>query len=281
MSAAAPSVLYDAPGPRTRRLSRIVSIVAGVVLAGAFIWLIWALGQPRTSHTDAVPAKGVGGNDLRARRNVGAVYLQQDLGPIGIPQLGHDPRWDIIPLQHGAQGAIADQDIALFQRFEDTGFHLSSSDRRIRSRSRVCSPPRRWYQGETGVEVHAGVAGRTRVGRYNVGRSVSVAEDCGASVVVIVAVAVSVGWMATVAVAGAVSVGRMVAVAAEGAVAVGAGVGRMTVDVGAGEGSANGVFVGRTVGDAAVGGSVTVSCVGVDGAGVSVAVIVGASVSRT
>ena len=49
MSAAAPSVLYDAPGPRTRRLSRIVSIVAGVVLAGAFIWLIWALGQPRTT----------------------------------------------------------------------------------------------------------------------------------------------------------------------------------------------------------------------------------------
>lgn len=47
------SVLYDAPGPKTKRVSRIVSIVAGVAIAGTFIWLIWALGQPRTTVNGA------------------------------------------------------------------------------------------------------------------------------------------------------------------------------------------------------------------------------------
>ncbi|MBK7822715.1 MAG: amino acid ABC transporter permease [Tessaracoccus sp.] len=43
------SVLYDAPGPKARRLSRIVSVVAAVVIGGAVIWLLWALGQPRVT----------------------------------------------------------------------------------------------------------------------------------------------------------------------------------------------------------------------------------------
>ncbi|HMR49277.1 MAG TPA: amino acid ABC transporter permease [Arachnia sp.] len=51
MSAGTANVLYDAPGPRTRRRSLIVSVVAGVVVFGGFGWLLWSLGQPRlTAH---------------------------------------------------------------------------------------------------------------------------------------------------------------------------------------------------------------------------------------
>ncbi len=48
-----PSVLYDAPGPKARRLSRIVSVVAAVIIGGAFVWLLWALGQPRVTVNGA------------------------------------------------------------------------------------------------------------------------------------------------------------------------------------------------------------------------------------
>ncbi|MDF1486746.1 amino acid ABC transporter permease [Tessaracoccus caeni] len=54
MSASTASVLYDAPGPRTKRLSMVVSIVAGIVTIGGFAWLIWALGQPRVTVNGAV-----------------------------------------------------------------------------------------------------------------------------------------------------------------------------------------------------------------------------------
>jgi len=48
------NVLYDAPGPRTRRLSRVLSIILTVALAGLAFWLLWRLGQPRTTANGAV-----------------------------------------------------------------------------------------------------------------------------------------------------------------------------------------------------------------------------------
>ncbi|GAA3881418.1 amino acid ABC transporter permease [Tessaracoccus defluvii] len=51
---ATPSVLYDAPGPRARRLSLVTSIVLGVVITAAVVWLIWRLGQPRVTVNGAV-----------------------------------------------------------------------------------------------------------------------------------------------------------------------------------------------------------------------------------
>ncbi|WIY81867.1 amino acid ABC transporter permease [Propionimicrobium sp. PCR01-08-3] len=53
MSAESASVLYDAPGPRTRALSRVFSVVAAVGIAALLSWLIWALGQPRTTVNGA------------------------------------------------------------------------------------------------------------------------------------------------------------------------------------------------------------------------------------
>lgn len=48
------NVLYDAPGPRTRRRSLIISVISGAVIVGAFGWLLWALGQPRTTVNGTV-----------------------------------------------------------------------------------------------------------------------------------------------------------------------------------------------------------------------------------
>lgn len=53
MSSTTANVLYDAPGPRARRLSLIVSIVSAVVIVGGFVGLIWKLGQPRTTVNGA------------------------------------------------------------------------------------------------------------------------------------------------------------------------------------------------------------------------------------
>ncbi|GAA2988940.1 glutamate transport system permease protein [Microbacterium terrae] len=50
------SVLFDAPGPRARRISLIASIVALVIIAGALAWLIWTLATPRVSGGVPVPA---------------------------------------------------------------------------------------------------------------------------------------------------------------------------------------------------------------------------------
>src|SRR5690606_2655776 len=41
-------------GPRARRLSRTVSVVAGLVIVGGFAWLLYALGQPRVTVNGAV-----------------------------------------------------------------------------------------------------------------------------------------------------------------------------------------------------------------------------------
>ena len=50
----ASSVLYDAPGPRARRLSRIASTVILVALAALGSWFVWRIGQPRTTVNGAV-----------------------------------------------------------------------------------------------------------------------------------------------------------------------------------------------------------------------------------
>lgn len=47
------SVLYDAPGPRARRSSRIISVVGVVVLLAALTWLAWTLGKPRINANGA------------------------------------------------------------------------------------------------------------------------------------------------------------------------------------------------------------------------------------
>jgi len=43
------SVLYDAPGPKTRRLSLIFSIIAGVLIAGGLVALVMFLAAPRVN----------------------------------------------------------------------------------------------------------------------------------------------------------------------------------------------------------------------------------------
>lgn len=50
------SVLFDAPGPRARRLSLILSVVVGLVVAGVIAWLIVVLATPRVSGGVPVPA---------------------------------------------------------------------------------------------------------------------------------------------------------------------------------------------------------------------------------
>ncbi|MEZ3159772.1 amino acid ABC transporter permease [Microbacterium sp. BWT-B31] len=50
------SVLFDAPGPRSRRLSLIASIVGGVVILGVLAWVVWTLAMPRVSGGVPVPA---------------------------------------------------------------------------------------------------------------------------------------------------------------------------------------------------------------------------------
>ena len=48
------SVLYDVPGPKARFRSRMLSIIGGIVLVGALVWLIVVLGSPRTTANGAV-----------------------------------------------------------------------------------------------------------------------------------------------------------------------------------------------------------------------------------
>jgi glutamate transport system permease protein len=43
------SVLYDAPGPRSRRRGRILSIVSVVLIVAGLAWLIFTLAAPRTT----------------------------------------------------------------------------------------------------------------------------------------------------------------------------------------------------------------------------------------
>ncbi len=48
------SVLYDAPGPQARARSRAMSVVGAVLIAAGLVWLILALGAPKTSANGAV-----------------------------------------------------------------------------------------------------------------------------------------------------------------------------------------------------------------------------------
>lgn len=50
------SVLFDAPGPRARRISLITSIVGGVLILGVLAWVVWTLAMPRVSGGVPVPA---------------------------------------------------------------------------------------------------------------------------------------------------------------------------------------------------------------------------------
>ncbi|MFD2758819.1 amino acid ABC transporter permease [Gulosibacter faecalis] len=48
------SVLYDAPGPKTRRTSRLISAIVSAVIVILLGWFIFTLGQPRTTASGAV-----------------------------------------------------------------------------------------------------------------------------------------------------------------------------------------------------------------------------------
>ncbi|MFB9310212.1 glutamate transport system permease protein [Agromyces hippuratus] len=49
------SVLFDAPGPKARRLSVVSSILTGVVIVGGLAWMVWTLAQPRESGGITLP----------------------------------------------------------------------------------------------------------------------------------------------------------------------------------------------------------------------------------
>jgi glutamate transport system permease protein len=49
------AVLFDVPGPRARRLSRILSIVSIVVIAGVIVWAVITLAAPRDSGGITLP----------------------------------------------------------------------------------------------------------------------------------------------------------------------------------------------------------------------------------
>ncbi|PXA70893.1 amino acid ABC transporter permease [Cryobacterium arcticum] len=48
------SVLYDAPGPKARARSRVISVVGILLVAGVLLWLILAMGAPKPSANGAV-----------------------------------------------------------------------------------------------------------------------------------------------------------------------------------------------------------------------------------
>jgi glutamate transport system permease protein len=48
------SVLYDAPGPKARARSRVISIVGVLLVAGGLLWLILVLGAPKPSANGAI-----------------------------------------------------------------------------------------------------------------------------------------------------------------------------------------------------------------------------------
>ncbi|GAB3031297.1 amino acid ABC transporter permease [Parafrigoribacterium mesophilum] len=47
------SVLYDAPGPKSRRRSLVVSIIAGILILGFLAWVGYTLASPRVSANGA------------------------------------------------------------------------------------------------------------------------------------------------------------------------------------------------------------------------------------
>jgi glutamate transport system permease protein len=51
----ASSVLFDAPGPRARRISLIASIITGFFILAGLAWIVWTLAQPRESGGITLP----------------------------------------------------------------------------------------------------------------------------------------------------------------------------------------------------------------------------------
>lgn len=49
------SVLFDAPGPKARRISRITSIVTGVLILAGLAWIVFTLAQPQQSGGITLP----------------------------------------------------------------------------------------------------------------------------------------------------------------------------------------------------------------------------------
>ena len=49
------SVLFDAPGPRARTLSRILSVITGVLVAGGLLWMFLVLNAPKESGGITLP----------------------------------------------------------------------------------------------------------------------------------------------------------------------------------------------------------------------------------
>ncbi|HKH09428.1 MAG TPA: amino acid ABC transporter permease, partial [Agromyces sp.] len=50
-----PSVLFDAPGPKARRISLISSIVTGILILGGLTWIALTLAAPRESGGITLP----------------------------------------------------------------------------------------------------------------------------------------------------------------------------------------------------------------------------------
>ena len=48
------TVLYEVPGPKARRLARIVGVIVGVVILGALAWVVVTLAMPRTTAGGSV-----------------------------------------------------------------------------------------------------------------------------------------------------------------------------------------------------------------------------------
>lgn len=48
------TVLYDAPGPKTRRRNKVLSVVAGLVFLGILAWAVWRLAQPQVAINGSV-----------------------------------------------------------------------------------------------------------------------------------------------------------------------------------------------------------------------------------
>ena len=53
------SVLYDAPGPKTRRRSMIASIISVIVIFAFFFWMYLILAAPRVNEASGVTTPGM------------------------------------------------------------------------------------------------------------------------------------------------------------------------------------------------------------------------------
>lgn len=75
------SVLYDAPGPKARRTSRVISIVGVVLVLALVAYVVYLLGRPRVSANGAVTASVLDPSrwdillDRNLWRNIGRGWL--------------------------------------------------------------------------------------------------------------------------------------------------------------------------------------------------------------